>query len=69
VTHRMDDTLLTTVCELLDEYGFDSLAEAMTLVLNETMKVERARHLQAGPYERTAGAPRLRQRLQAEDGP
>ncbi len=54
MTHRMDDTLLTAVCELLDEYGFDSLAEAMTLVLNETMKVERARHLQAGPYERTA---------------
>lgn len=54
MTHQMDDTLLTTVCELLDEYGFDSLAEAMTLVLNETMKVERARHLQAGPYERTA---------------
>lgn len=53
MTHKLDDTLLTAVCELLDEYGFDGLAEAMTLVLNETMKVERARHLRATPYERT----------------
>jgi putative transposase len=53
MTHQLDDTLLNSVCELLDEYGFDGLAEAMTIVLNEAMKVERARHLQAAPYERT----------------
>ena len=53
MTHHPDDTLLTAVCELLDAYGYDGLAEAMTIVLNETMKMERARHLRAAPYERT----------------
>lgn len=54
MTHQLDVTLLTTVCELLDTYGFDGLAEAMTMVLKEAMEVERVRHLQAAPYERTA---------------
>ncbi len=53
MTHQMDDTLLQAVCELLEEYGFDGLAEALTLVLNEAMKVERSRHLRAAPYEPT----------------
>lgn len=54
MTHHLDDTLLQTVCELLDEYGFDGLTEAVTVLLNEAMKVERAQHLKAAPYERTA---------------
>ena len=54
MTHHVDDTLLEAVCELLEVYGFDGLAEATTIVLNEAMKVERSRHLRAGPYERTA---------------
>lgn len=54
MTHHVDNTLLDAVCELLEAYGFDGLAEATTIVLNEAMKVERARHLQAAPYERTA---------------
>lgn len=53
MTHQIDDTLLNAICELLDEYGFDGLAEAMTIMLNEAMKLERVRHLQAAPYERT----------------
>ena len=39
MTHHPDNTLLELICELLDEYGFDGLAEAVTLVLNEAMKV------------------------------
>jgi putative transposase len=53
MTHQLDDTLLATVCELLDAYGFDGVADAMAMVLNEAMGVERVRHLQAAPYERT----------------
>lgn len=52
MTHHVDHTLLDAVCELLEAYGFDGLAEATTIVLNEAMKVERSRHLQAAPYER-----------------
>jgi len=53
MTHHLDNILLESICELLDEYGFDGLGEAVTIVLNEAMKVERARHLRAAPYERT----------------
>lgn len=35
------------------EHGFDGLPEAMTLLLNQAMRVERDRYLQAEPYERT----------------
>ena len=52
MAQHADNTLLESICELLDEYGFDGLAEAVTVMLNEAMKVERARHLQAAPYER-----------------
>jgi transposase-like protein len=53
MTHHDDHTLLEAISELLEAHGFDGLAEALTVLLNETMKIERARHLQAGLYERT----------------
>ena len=53
MTHHVDNTLLDAVCELLEAYGFDGLAAATTIVLNEAMKVERTHHLRAAPYERT----------------
>jgi transposase-like protein len=42
------------VLELLVEYGFEGLAEAMQRLLNEAMKLERSMVLGAQPYERTA---------------
>jgi transposase-like protein len=41
------------VLELLGEHGFDGLAQAMRLLLNEAMKLERSTVLGARPYERT----------------
>ena len=35
MTPHPDNTLLDAVCELLEAYGFDGLAEATTIVLNE----------------------------------
>ena len=41
------------VLELLGEHGFDGLAQAMQLLFNEAMKLERSAVLGARPYERT----------------
>jgi transposase-like protein len=41
------------VLELLSEQGFEGMARAMRLLLNEAMKLERCAALGAGPYERT----------------
>lgn len=52
---RVEDTNIHPAIELLTEHGFEGLAEAVTLLMNEAMKLERAHHLQAEPYERTTG--------------
>jgi transposase-like protein len=39
--------------ELLAEHGFDGMAQAMTVLLNEVMKLERTHALGAGPYQRS----------------
>jgi transposase-like protein len=41
------------ILELLAEYGFDGMAQAMQMLLNEAMKLERSHVLGAQPYERT----------------
>jgi transposase-like protein len=53
MTHRKDDTTFDTVMETLIGNGMDGMAEAMTLLMNEAMKIERSRFLGADPYERT----------------
>ena len=39
--------------ELLIENGFDGVADAVSLLMNTAMQIERSRYLQAEPYERT----------------
>jgi putative transposase len=41
------------VLELLIEHGFEGMAQAMQLLFNEAMKVERSQVLGAQPYQRT----------------
>lgn len=53
MTYQVEDTALERVFELLAEEGFDGMSQALEVLLNEMMKVERSRHLQAGPYERS----------------
>ena len=54
MAHEMDDNVLSQVYEVLVDSGFDGLAEALTLLLNEVMLLERSQHLRAQPYERSA---------------
>jgi putative transposase len=53
MTHPMQATALDEITELLAEHGFDGLASAVTVLLNEVMKIERAHALGAGPYQRS----------------
>ena len=53
MTYRVEDTALERVFELLAEEGFDGMSQALEVLLNEMMKMERSRHLQAAPYERS----------------
>jgi putative transposase len=55
MTHQMQPTALDEIAELLAEHGFDGLAQAVTVLLNEVMKLERSNALGAGPYERSEG--------------
>jgi putative transposase len=53
MTHQEQPTALDQITELLAEHGFDGIAQAVTALLNEVMKVERAHALGAAPYQRS----------------
>ena len=53
MTHPPQFTGSREAIQLLAEHGFDGLAAALELLLNEVMKLERSEVLQAAPYERT----------------
>lgn len=53
MTHQVDDTAIARVMESLIANGLDGLAEAVTLLMNEAMKLERAGFLRAGAFERS----------------
>ena len=52
MTHK-EFSKLEDAVKVVADLGFDGLEEALTIVLNEAMKIERSRALQATPYERT----------------
>ncbi len=47
--HQMQTTALDQITELLAENGFDGLASAVTVLLNEVTKIERGHALGAAP--------------------
>jgi len=53
MTHPTQFTVSSEAIQLLAEHGFDGLAEAIELLLNEVMKIERCEALHAAPYQRT----------------
>jgi len=48
-----EQNAFSTVYEILAKNGFPGMAEALQLVLNQGMLIERSQHLHAQPYERT----------------
>ena len=53
MTHQEHCTVCNEVVELLADHGFDGMAQAIEILMNEAMKLERADVLQAEPYQRT----------------
>lgn len=53
MTHQNESNALDQMIQVLDEYGFDGMARAIGILVNEAMKIERAQVLGAQPYERT----------------
>ena len=50
---RTEDSAIRDAMEILIEYGFGGMDQAMSILVNEAMKIERARALGAQPYERS----------------
>ena len=53
MAHQADSSVIETVVQLLCENGLSHMAEAMRLMLNEAMRIERSQALEADPYQRT----------------
>ena len=51
--HQEDSNVYNDAVELLAENGFDGMAQAIEILMNEAMKLERSDVLQAVPYQRT----------------
>lgn len=54
MAHQQQCSSLDPVLEVLESSGLDGLASALTLLLNEIMKLERTRFLNADPYQRSS---------------
>ena len=53
MTHQNQSSEVAAVVQLLANEGFEGMANAMQILLNEAMKLERAEYLNADPYQRT----------------
>lgn len=53
MTCREEHTESETAVELIAERGMEGLGDALSLLINQSMHLERQRHIQASPYERT----------------
>ncbi len=58
MTHRNEanpeSTPLDLMIQVLDGYGFDGMANAIQILVDEAMKIERSETLRADPYQRTS---------------
>jgi len=55
MTHHFQSSTTHEAVQLLAEHGFEAMAQAIQVLMNEAMRIERAHYLQAAPYERSEG--------------
>ena len=53
MSRQMESTELDSIVELLAEHGFEGMAQAVEILFNEAMKLQRSEALRAEPYQRT----------------
>jgi hypothetical protein len=68
MAHQADSKVIETVVQLLCENGLPHMADAMQLMLNEAMRIERSQALEAALVSAHREAAGVRQWLQAKDG-
>ena len=54
MTRQTQSTELDAIVQLLAEHGFEGMSQAIEILLNEAMKLQRSEALGASPYERTS---------------
>jgi putative transposase len=52
MTHQAHPSVVREVVQALAEHGFDGMAQAMGLLINECLKIERQQALGVAPYQR-----------------
>jgi len=53
MTHAKDDSAIWSALEQIIENGLEGLDTAVSILINEAMRVERSRALEAEPWQRT----------------
>jgi len=53
MAHQSESSVVETVVQLLCESGLAHMAEAVRIILNQAMRIERSQAIEAGPYQRT----------------
>ncbi len=53
MAHQPESSVVETVVQLLCESGLSQMAEAVRIMLNEAMRIERSRVIEAEPYQRS----------------
>ncbi len=53
MAHQSESNVVDTVVQLLCESGLSKMGEAVRIMLNEAMRIERSRAIEAEPYQRT----------------
>jgi transposase-like protein len=53
MTAVIEDNKLSSITEMISSEGMDGLGNAVAMLINEAMLIERTRHLNASQYERT----------------
>ena len=51
MAHQGDSNVIEGVLQVLVEQGFGQIGEAVRILLNEAMRLERSQVLEAQPYE------------------
>lgn len=53
MTQQKEDTAIRTIFEIINSEGIEGLGDAVSILINEAMKVERSSALNAQPWQRT----------------
>ena len=55
MTHQEQSNVFGDLLQVLTDHGFEGMSQAIEILMNEAMKLERAEVLGAQPYERKQG--------------